>query len=85
MKVPMHPDFKKNQNLLKRKIRICCFYLSGDQVFPAGNRPITRNCASCRAKVSGQKAIGIWNFSRGPRDTFSSLSSKIRNKLLLPI
>jgi len=59
--------------------------LSGDQVFPGGNRPIIRNCASCRAKISGQKAIGIWNFSRGPRGIFSSLSNKIRNELLVPI
>lgn len=59
--------------------------MSDDQVFPGGNRPIIRNCASCRDKTSGQKAIGIWNFSRGPREIFSSLSSKIRNDLLTPI
>lgn len=59
--------------------------MSGDQVFPGGNRPIILNCASCRAKTSGQNAIGIWNFSRGERDIFSSLSSNIRNELFAPI
>ena len=61
------------------------FYLSGDQVFPGGNRPIIRNCASCRANVSGQNAIGMWNFSRGASEIFSILSSRIRNELWLPI
>ena len=59
-------------------------YLSGDHAFPAGNRPITRSWASCRAKISGQKATGMWNFSRGPRGMFSILSRRMRKGLWVP-
>lgn len=61
------------------------FYLSGDQVFPKGNRATIRNCASCLDKTSGQKATGMLNFSRGSREIFSNLSRRIRKVLWVPM